>query len=112
MSNDSNDNTFDQAKKTSRDGSIPMRIASQQHKVTNRLFDNLAADNLSSSDRSSSNNAIEKLNLLEEDEDDDSEWNEPPKTVFDRDAQEESKTNNLLIQHADEQGLSDSDSIE
>jgi len=69
-----------------RDSAIPMRVVSQQHKLTHRLFDVLAADNNSSGKQSSSNdNAIDKLNLLEEDEDDESEWLEPPLTVFDPD---------------------------
>lgn len=88
-----------------RDAATPMRVVSQQHTATHRLFDQLlAGDNRSSSE--SSSNAIEKLNLLEEDGkedyDDESEWNEPPKTVFDRDAQEECKNVNLLIQQAEE----------
>lgn len=58
-----------------KDAAVPMRIASQQHKITNRLFDNLGADNNSSGLNPSSNdNAIDNLNLLEdEDEDDESE---------------------------------------
>ena len=55
--------------------------------MTHPLFDQLAnGDMLTSSDNESSQNSIEKLNLLEEDEDDESEWQEPARTVFDRDA--------------------------
>lgn len=60
--------------------------------MTKGLFDQYANDNQTSSERSSSQNAIDELNLLTEEDDDESEWNEPPKTVFDRDAiNEESK---------------------
>ena len=60
----------------------------------------MGADNCQSSsdDRGSSSNAIEELKLLEDDNEDESEWNEPPKTVFDRDALEESKINHLIKQ--------------
>lgn len=77
----------------------------------------MGGDNLSSSDgdRSSSLNAIDKLNLLEEDDEDgleDSEWNEPPKTVFNKDAAYEESKINHLIQQADDLCSKREDSIE
>lgn len=95
-----------------RDGTIPMRVVSQQHKI-HRLFDNLAAEENLSVDKSSSNeNAIDQLNLLEEEEkDDESEWNEPPQTVFDPERigeAEESKEGFKKI-HLIEQNESESD---
>ena len=104
--------------KTPRDSAVPMRIVSQQHPANLRLFDQLmGGDNLSSSDgdRSSSLNAIDKLNLLEEDDEDgleDSEWNEPQKTVFNKDAAYEESKINHLIQQADDLCSKREDSIE